>query len=148
MTYAVDDAAAMEALGARLGTRLPGGTLVRLIGELGAGKTTLVRGIARGVGCTDPVRSPTFGLVHRYEGGRFLLWHVDLYRLAQGASIDDLGVEFWTDDDAVCCVEWPERCEASLPEGGIVIHIDMPEEGRTVSVIGVGSLSRVGEDLQ
>lgn len=99
-----------EAAGEELGRRLSKGDLVLLKGELGAGKTTFVRGIARGIGSPAPVASPTFQLVRIYPG-RVQLAHVDLYRLETGAELRDLGLEELLDAGAVV-VEWGERLDS------------------------------------
>jgi len=98
-----------EAAGEELGRRLRRGDLVLLKGELGAGKTTFVRGVARGTGSAAPVASPTFQLVRIYQG-RVQLAHVDLYRLERGDQLSDLGLEELLDSGAVI-VEWGDRLE-------------------------------------
>jgi tRNA threonylcarbamoyladenosine biosynthesis protein TsaE len=98
-----------EAAGERLGKRLRAGDLVLLIGELGAGKTTFVRGVARGTGSRDPVASPTFQLVRVYAG-RVQLAHVDLYRIENPSELADLGLDELLDHGAVV-VEWGDRLE-------------------------------------
>ena len=98
-----------EALGEDLGRRLRTGDLVLLSGELGAGKTTFVRGVARGAGSAAPVASPTFQLVRVYPG-RLQLAHVDLYRIGSEVELRDLGLEELLDQGAVI-VEWGERLE-------------------------------------
>jgi tRNA threonylcarbamoyladenosine biosynthesis protein TsaE len=102
-----------EAAGERLGGTLQVGDLLLLKGDLGAGKTTFVRGVARGCGSSAPVASPTFQLVRVYPG-RVQLAHVDLYRLASSAELVDLGLEELLDQGAVV-VEWGDRLEATLP---------------------------------
>ncbi len=103
-----------EALAADLATRLTPGDVVLLSGDLGAGKTAFVRGLARGLGI-DPeeVSSPTFALVHEYGGGRLTLFHVDLYRL-DGAASADLGLEEMSAGGGVLAVEWPERLDHEI----------------------------------
>ena len=99
-----------EAAGQRLGVRLHAGDLVLLVGELGAGKTTFVRGVARGTGSTAPVASPTFQLVRVYPG-RVQLAHVDLYRIENPKELGDLGLDELLDQGAVV-IEWGDRLEA------------------------------------
>ena len=92
-----------------LADQLAPGTVLLLHGDLGAGKTAFVRGLAEGLGLADdPVSSPTFTLVHEYTGGRVPLYHADLYRLPPGASLDDLGLDEVA-EDGVLAIEWPER---------------------------------------
>jgi tRNA threonylcarbamoyladenosine biosynthesis protein TsaE len=102
-----------EALAAKLGRQLAGGTVVTLSGELGAGKTVFVRGLARGLGVPKQVAitSPTYVLLHRYEGGRLTLYHIDAYRIGGGADeFEASGLnECLNDPNAVVCIEWPER---------------------------------------
>ena len=99
-----------EHAGQRLGERLQSGDVVLLTGELGAGKTTFVRGVARGTGSDAPVASPTFQLVRLYPG-RLQLAHVDLYRVENSSELRDLGLEELAGQGAVV-VEWGERLEA------------------------------------
>ena len=102
-----ESAHATEAEGERLGARMKLGDLVLLSGELGSGKTTFVRGLARGVGASAPVASPTFQLVRIYPG-RIQLAHVDLYRLGSNAELADLGLEELL-DEGVVVVEWGDK---------------------------------------
>ncbi|HEY4914713.1 MAG TPA: tRNA (adenosine(37)-N6)-threonylcarbamoyltransferase complex ATPase subunit type 1 TsaE [Candidatus Dormibacteraeota bacterium] len=103
-------AAETEAAGERLGKRLKAGDLVLLTGELGAGKTTFVRGVARGTASESPVASPTFQLVRVYPG-RVQLAHIDLYRIQTPSELGDLGLDELLDQGAVV-VEWGDRLEA------------------------------------
>ncbi|HTU98927.1 MAG TPA: tRNA (adenosine(37)-N6)-threonylcarbamoyltransferase complex ATPase subunit type 1 TsaE [Luteitalea sp.] len=110
------------------------GTVLLLRGDLGAGKTAFVRGLALGLGLDeDAVSSPTFTLMHEYRGGRLPLFHVDLYRLPNGAAIDDLGFDDAL-DEGVLAIEWPERLRLA-PTGAIGIHIDI--KGPDVRLIRV-----------
>jgi tRNA threonylcarbamoyladenosine biosynthesis protein TsaE len=105
-----------EAAGERLGKRLEAGDVVLLTGELGAGKTTFVRGVARGAGSAAPVASPTFQLVRVYSG-RVQLAHVDLYRVEHTAELADLGLEELADQGALV-IEWGDRLE--VPDAALV----------------------------
>ncbi len=111
-----NSAAETEAAGEHFGRRLRRGDLLLIEGDLGAGKTTFVRGLARGAGSSAPVASPTFQLVRVYEG-RVQVAHVDLYRLEAGAELRDLGLDELLDEGAVV-VEWGDRLEALLPGPG------------------------------
>ena len=104
-------AASTQQFGRQLGELLPQGALVLLNGELGAGKTCLATGIARGLGVDEgiPVTSPTYTLMNSYVG-RLPLYHFDLYRLSGADELIDLGFEDYFQDDGVALVEWPERC--------------------------------------
>jgi tRNA threonylcarbamoyladenosine biosynthesis protein TsaE len=108
-----------EHLGMLFGERLLAGDVVLLTGELGAGKTTFVRGVARGTGSHAPVASPTFQLVRVYPG-RLQLAHVDLYRVESSAELRDLGLEELASQGAVV-VEWGERLQV---DGAALIHIE------------------------
>ena len=111
-----DSPEAMQALGARWAEALRGGEVLALHGPLGAGKTQLAKGIARGLGYAGEVTSPTFSLVHEYRGGRLPVYHLDLYRIADAGEALRFGVEeYLTDPGAVAIVEWPERIAGVLP---------------------------------
>ena len=123
------------ALGQELGSRLRGGEIVSLEGELGAGKTVFARGIAAALGI-DPrdVGSPTFIIVDRHQG-RLTLYHADLYRLDREEEVLDLGLDELAAKDAVLVVEWGERLPADLHEAAIVVRIsDAGEAARTITV--------------
>ena len=111
-----------EAAGEELGRRLRSGDLVLLRGELGAGKTTFVRGVARGSGSAAPVASPTFQLVRIYPG-RLQLAHVDLYRLEKGDDLRDLGLDELLDAGAVV-VEWGDRLDGTVGADAAMITIE------------------------
>ena len=96
--------------------RPPPPVVVAIAGELGTGKTTLVRAIARGLGVTEPVTSPTFALVHRYAGAATTVYHIDAYRLRRAADAADLGLDDMLGErDAVVLIEWPDRLGEALP---------------------------------
>jgi len=106
-------------LGAEWGRAAKEGWLIGLIGDLGAGKTQLVKGIARGLGITQRVASPTFALVHEYQGGRLTLCHIDLYRLDTPSQIASAGLEDSIySPQGVTVVEWIDRWFGSEPPGG------------------------------
>ena len=101
-----------EALGERWGREAPSGLVIGLTGDLGAGKTQLVKGLARGLGITARVHSPTFTLVNVYSGGRLTLFHLDLYRLETREQIVAAGLEEYLNPNGVAVIEWAERLEA------------------------------------
>lgn len=111
----------------QLAARLKAGDVVLLSGNLGAGKTAFVRGLAAGLGVDpDDVSSPTFTLVHEYRGGRLTLYHADLYRLERVAA-DELGLEEMGVAEGVLAIEWPDRLAHALP-GARAINIDIVDE--------------------
>jgi tRNA threonylcarbamoyladenosine biosynthesis protein TsaE len=107
-------AAQTHRLGARLGELLQAGDVLLLEGDLGAGKTVFAQGVAAGLGIDDPVTSPTFTLIHEYEG-RLPLYHVDLYRLAGDADAAAIGLEEYLWGEGVTLIEWPDRAGGLLP---------------------------------
>lgn len=111
-----------HALGVRLGRVAENRTVLALIGDLGAGKTALVRGLAEGLELPTRVQSPTFVLAIPHEGGRLPLWHVDLYRLASRAEIGDLGLKEMA-LDGVLAVEWADRAPEELPDDHLRIEL-------------------------
>ena len=128
-----------EALGARLARALEPGAVVAFTGDLGAGKTAFVRGLARGLGIRDRVTSPTFTVVNEYEGGRLPLFHFDLYRLGCADELFDIGWEDYLARGGVCAVEWSERMEELLEPGTIRVDLRRGEDEsrRVITVEGV-----------
>ena len=123
------------ALGERLATQLRHGDVLALFGELGAGKTALVKGIARGLGIAQDVTSPTFTLIHEYSGGRLPLFHIDLYRLDSAEQALTIGVEDYLDPTGVTVVEWAEKIETMLPENATRIRLQLlGETGRRIQI--------------
>jgi tRNA threonylcarbamoyladenosine biosynthesis protein TsaE len=122
------------ALGQTLGGTLRPGGVVLLYGDLGAGKTAFVRGIARGIGANpDEVTSPTFTIVQEYAGPSATLYHVDLYRL-EGPEIDDLGLEDLISGDGIVAIEWAERWKGR-PNDVIEVRItDLGEDRRSIGI--------------
>ncbi len=114
-----------ERLGERLGRRLTAGAVVALVGPLGAGKTTLVRGIARGLGVGDAVTSPSFILVREHQG-RLRLFHWDAYRLSGPDDIDQLPFEEHIRGDGVVVIEWADRIESAIPCWAVWVRIERP----------------------
>lgn len=128
------DVAATEALGAALAPVLAGhGGVVALSGDLGAGKTTLVRGLIHALGHEGAVRSPTYTLVEPYEFESGSVLHLDLYRLAGTDDLAPLGIREALGSGALLLVEWPERAEGALPPPDLAIRLDHQEAGRAVS---------------
>jgi tRNA threonylcarbamoyladenosine biosynthesis protein TsaE len=115
------DAAATENVGAALAGALRGGMVVTLHGDLGAGKTTVVRGALRALGFTGPVKSPTYTLVEHYPFSSLYFYHFDFYRFADPSEWETAGLAECFRDDAVCLVEWPERVAGLLPPADVDI---------------------------
>lgn len=130
-----------ESVGERIGCVLEPGSVVALIGELGAGKTILTRGIARGLGVPDLVHSPTFTLIHEHQG-RLPVYHFDLYRIGSTQELEDLGAETYFYGDGVCIVEWAERAASVLPPDHLEIRISGNDDRRTLEIHAYGPVSR------
>lgn len=132
----------MLALGAELCPQFSNGDVVYLSGELGVGKTTLVRGLLRAFGFEGRVKSPSYGLIESYDMDGLDIHHLDLYRLSHGEEITYLGLEDLLTENSLLLVEWPERGKGWLPAADWVITIeDQPDESRQVAVAdnrGVG----------
>ncbi len=126
----IPDAASMERVGARVAQVEPHQGVLFIHGELGAGKTTLVRGILRGLGASGPIKSPTYTLVEPYALGDLTVYHIDLYRLSDPSELEYIGIRDYVDDAALFLVEWPERAKRWLPAPDLVISIDILPEGR------------------
>lgn len=123
-------------LGARIGRACSGGTVIAMRGGLAAGKTTLAKGIALGLGIEEEVTSPTFTLLNEYAG-RLPFFHMDAYRLSGPEDFRSSGGEEATRSGAVCAVEWSERVEEALPPGLTVVTISILDgEAREISVCG------------
>ncbi|MCC7487199.1 MAG: tRNA (adenosine(37)-N6)-threonylcarbamoyltransferase complex ATPase subunit type 1 TsaE [Burkholderiales bacterium] len=118
------------ALGAMLAPGLTGGMIVALTGELGSGKTTLVRGILRAMGHAGRVKSPTFTVVEPYELSRLYFYHFDFYRFTDPSELNDAGLEECFNPDAVCLIEWPEKAAGTLPPADLEIELTVPGPGR------------------
>jgi tRNA threonylcarbamoyladenosine biosynthesis protein TsaE len=124
-----------EALGARIGERLQPGDVVLLSGELGAGKTTLIRGACRALGIAGPVTSPTFTIGQRYGGGRMPVSHLDLYRLESLEDEDPALLDDYLGPDGVAFVEWPDAGAERLGRPAIVVRLShVSEERRRIEV--------------
>lgn len=125
-----------EQLGERLGQALSPGAVVAYTGGLGMGKTAFTRGLARGLGCTERVTSPTFTLVNEYPG-RIPLFHFDVYRLSGSDALYDIGWDDYLDRGGVCAVEWSENVADALPENTVRVRIDRDgDTGRRITIEG------------
>ena len=112
-----------EKIGAAIGKIIPAGTVLAYRGDLGAGKTAFTRGLARGLGFTEAVTSPTYTIVNEYLGGRLPLFHFDMYRLSSADDLFDIGWEDYLARGGVCAVEWSENVDDALDEDAIRVDI-------------------------
>ena len=136
MQYITNSPAETEAVGAALALQLRPGTVIAYCGDLGAGKTAFTRGLARGLGCADPVTSPTYTIVNEYLSGRMPLFHFDMYRLASSDDLWDIGWEDYLERGGVCAVEWSENA-ADAMAGAIRIRIEkIGDESRRITIEG------------
>ena len=125
-----------EALGMRLAERLAPGDVIAYYGDLGAGKTAFTRGLAKGLGITESVTSPTYTIVNEYLSGKMPLFHFDMYRLGSSEELFDIGWEDYLVRGGICAVEWSENVEDAL-EGAINITIEKTgEETRRITIEG------------
>lgn len=129
MTYITHSAQETVDLGEKIGSLLKSGDVIAMTGTLAAGKTTITKGIAKALGITDVVTSPTFCLISEYEGTKMPLYHMDVYRLDGPEDFINLGVEDMLDGDGVCIVEWSEKVSSELPKRTIKIEITPFEDG-------------------
>lgn len=136
-------------LGYKLGTLLRSGDVVCLTGDLGAGKTTLSKAIAKGLGVEDCVTSPTFTIIHEYEG-RLPLYHFDVYRISNLEEMEDLGYEEYFYGEGVCLIEWASQIEELIPNKHLWIHIKKIDENtREIELEGRGAhFHRIIEELK
>ncbi|TAN64016.1 tRNA (adenosine(37)-N6)-threonylcarbamoyltransferase complex ATPase subunit type 1 TsaE [bacterium] len=126
---------ATEALGEALSKGFKSGDVIALIGELGAGKTCFVRGAAKGIGAVSRVKSPSFTLVNIYEGGKFALYHLDLYRLSNADEFYNAGLEEYVYARGVCVIEWADKVPALLKDCGVVIRFTHSGEKERVITV-------------
>ena len=138
MVYITKNETETEALGARFAEGLPGGTVVAMYGDLGAGKTAFVRGMARGMGLDCRVSSPTFTIVNEYLGKRELI-HFDMYRLGGADELFDIGWEDYLNRGAVCAVEWSENVQDAFFGDEIIVRIEkLGDSERRITIDGGG----------
>lgn len=118
------------ALGKQLGQQLQPGQLIFLLGELGSGKTTLVRGILQAMGYDDMVKSPTYTLVESYDIKGLCIYHFDLYRIEKGQELEIIGIRDYLTTEAICLIEWPQRAQSLLPNADIRCRLEVIDDHR------------------
>lgn len=144
LSLEVESPEAQEALGATLAGVCPPACVIYLEGDLGAGKTTLVRGFIRALGHQGAVKSPTYTLLEPYDLPGKRCYHFDLYRLGDPGELEYLGIRDLMQEEAILVVEWPERGQGELPPADLVIHIRYRTDGRDIQLEPLGE---VGEKL-
>lgn len=128
-----NEAETME-LGAAIATLLPTGGVVRLHGDLGTGKTTMVRGLLRSLGFDGTVKSPTYTLVEPYQVKGRDIYHFDLYRLGDPEELEYMGIRDYLRPDALCLIEWPEKGGGFIPEGDLNITLAYKNQARSAEI--------------
>ncbi|MBQ1187850.1 MAG: tRNA (adenosine(37)-N6)-threonylcarbamoyltransferase complex ATPase subunit type 1 TsaE [Peptococcaceae bacterium] len=138
----------LEYLGSRMAELVAPGDFIALDGDLGAGKTLMTQGMAKGLGVTEEIVSPTFTIIHEYETGRLPLYHMDVYRLKQPEEMYDLGYEEYFYGEGVTVVEWAQIIEPLLPDEYLGMEISVVPEGRELSFVPHGDrYERLIEEL-
>jgi tRNA threonylcarbamoyladenosine biosynthesis protein TsaE len=127
------DEDALIALGAELAGRIEAGVVIELRGDLGAGKTTLSRGLIQGMGHRGAVKSPTYTLVEPYEHLTPPVYHFDLYRIVDPDELHYIGVDVYFNDESVCLIEWPEKAAGALPQADLCNRLENYPKGRYLS---------------
>ena len=136
MEFLTNSPAETESVGEALAKNLKPGAVIAYRGDLGAGKTAFTRGLARGLGSTEQVTSPTYTIVNEYLSGRMPLFHFDMYRLSCADELFDIGWDDYLDRGGVCAVEWSENVEDAL-ENPIVVNIEkLGEDARRITITG------------
>ena len=133
--FVLPDEAATQCLGAKLASALHPGLIIHLDGDLGAGKTTLVRALLRALGHVGPVKSPTYSLVEVYVVSSLYLYHFDFYRFNSPEEFFDAGLTEYFDGDTVCLVEWPEKAQGCAPEPDLQFRFVFAGDGRILTVV-------------
>jgi tRNA threonylcarbamoyladenosine biosynthesis protein TsaE len=136
LVFETTSPAATILLGERLAQFLPAGMVVGFYGELGSGKTTLIKGFARGLGVKEMVKSPSFVIITEYQG-RVPVYHIDLYRIHSPEEFIEIGLDSYLRADGVCLVEWAERAEQLLPANAIRIYLSVTPAGRRIAILGL-----------
>ena len=136
MEYITNSPSETEAVGAALARVLQPGTVIAYRGDLGAGKTAFTRGLARGLGVTERVTSPTYTIVNEYLGGRMPLFHFDMYRLGSEDELFDIGWDDYLERGGVCAVEWSENVWGAMEHAIVITITRLSEETRKIEIEG------------
>ena len=136
MIFETNSPAETEAIGAALGKIIEPGTVIAYRGDLGAGKTAFTRGLAKGLGCTEIVTSPTYTIVNEYLSGRLPLFHFDMYRLASADDLFDIGWEDYLDRGGICAVEWSENVADAMEDPVYITIEKLGEDSRRITIEG------------
>ncbi len=143
--YHTESAAETTGLGRKLAGRLRRGDVVAFFGDLGSGKTTMIKGIAAGLGVTETVKSPSFVIATQYEGS-LPVYHLDLYRLGGTTELESVDLDDYMEGDGVCVIEWADRLAGRLPARALVVRLEVVGRGRRIMI--EGSTARPFEPLQ
>ena len=141
MEFITNSPAETEAVGAALARVLVPGTVIAYRGDLGAGKTAFTRGLAKGLGVTERVTSPTYTIVNEYLGGKMPLFHFDMYRLGSEDELFDIGWEDYLERNGVCAVEWSENVWGALEDAIVVTITRLDEDTRKIEIKGGNELA-------
>ena len=136
MEYITNSPSETEAVGAALAQVLQPGTVIAYRGDLGAGKTAFTRGLARGLGVTERVTSPTYTIVNEYLGGRMPLFHFDMYRLSSEDELFDIGWDDYLERGGVCAVEWSENVWGAMEDAIVITITRLDEDTRKIDIEG------------
>ena len=136
MEFITHNPAETEAVGAALARALHPGAVIAYRGDLGAGKTAFTRGLARGLGCTEQVTSPTYTIVNEYLSGKMPLFHFDMYRLGSADDLWDIGWDDYLDRMGVCAVEWSENVDEAMEDAIFVTIEKLGDEDRRITIEG------------
>ena len=136
MEFITHNPAETEAVGAALARALHPGAVIAYRGDLGAGKTAFTRGLARGLGCSEQVTSPTYTIVNEYLSGKMPLFHFDMYRLGSADDLWDIGWEDYLDRMGVCAVEWSENVDEAMEDAIFVTIEKLGDEDRRITIEG------------
>lgn len=127
-----------EEIGQKLGKRLFPGAIICLNGDLGAGKTTMTKSIAKAIGIEEGITSPTFNIVNEYTDGNLLLYHFDVYRIASSEEMYEIGFEEYINSEGVCIIEWSNLIEDVLPEERLEVLLVYEGNGRKIIFNPIG----------